>query len=51
VVLVVGDRVFAVISLEVTTEGITAVHTQANPAKLDRATRHWAGGEPLVEGW
>ncbi|MEU0881955.1 RNA polymerase sigma factor SigJ [Lentzea sp. NPDC005914] len=51
VVLVGGDRVFAVISLEVTTEGITAVHTQANPAKLDRATAHWTGGEPVVEGW
>ncbi|KJK45648.1 RNA polymerase sigma 70 [Lentzea aerocolonigenes] len=50
-VLAVGHRVFAVISLEVTTEGITAVHTQANPAKLDRATRRWAGGQPLVEGW
>jgi RNA polymerase sigma-70 factor (ECF subfamily) len=53
-VLVVGDRVFGVISLEVTTEGITAVHTQANPGKLDHATRQWATferGEPLVESW
>ncbi|WP_112268840.1 RNA polymerase sigma factor SigJ [Lentzea terrae] len=53
-VLVVGDRVFGVISLEVTTDGITAVHTQANPAKLDHATRQWAAidhGEPLAEGW
>ncbi len=49
-----GDRVSLVISLEVTTEGITAVHTQANPAKLDRFTREWAAsdqGEPLVESW
>jgi len=53
-VLVVGDRVFTVISLEVTTDGITAVHTQANPGKLDRATQLWATserGEPLAEGW
>lgn len=53
-VLTVGDRVFVVISLEVTTEGIAAVHTQANPAKLDRATREWATsdhGESLVESW
>jgi RNA polymerase sigma-70 factor (ECF subfamily) len=49
-----GDRVVIVVSLEVTTEGITAVHTQANPAKLDRATREWAAsdhGEPLVASW
>jgi len=53
-VLVNGDRVVIVVSLEVTTEGITAVHTQANPAKLDRATREWAAsdrGEPLVASW
>jgi RNA polymerase sigma-70 factor (ECF subfamily) len=53
-VLVVGERVFTVISLEVTTDGITAVHTQANPAKLDHATRQWATidrGEPLPADW
>jgi RNA polymerase sigma factor (sigma-70 family) len=53
-VLVVGDRVFGVISLEVTTDGIAAVHTQVNPAKLDHATRQWATierGEHPVEGW
>ncbi|MET8757681.1 RNA polymerase sigma-70 factor [Lentzea sp. NPDC004782] len=53
-VMVNGDRVVIVVSLEVTTEGITAVHTQANPAKLDRATREWAAsdhGEPLVASW
>jgi RNA polymerase sigma-70 factor (ECF subfamily) len=53
-VLVVGERVFLVISLEVTTDGITAVHTQANPAKLDHATRQWATidrGEPLAADW
>jgi RNA polymerase sigma-70 factor (TIGR02957 family) len=53
-VMQVGDRVFGVISLEVTTEGITAVHAQVNPAKLDRVTRLWATsahGEPLVSYW
>ncbi|WP_040774610.1 RNA polymerase sigma factor SigJ [Nocardia pneumoniae] len=53
-VIVVGDRVVGVISLEVTTEGIAAVHTQGNPSKLERATRHWAMSEheePLVENW
>ncbi|MDX8031125.1 RNA polymerase sigma factor SigJ [Lentzea sp. BCCO 10_0856] len=53
-VLVVGERVVTVVTLEVTTEGITAVHTLANPAKLDRVTREWATsdrGEPLVESW
>ncbi|MCP2299073.1 RNA polymerase sigma-70 factor, ECF subfamily [Nocardia amikacinitolerans] len=54
VVIVVGDRIVGVITLEVTTDGIAAVHTQANPAKLERATRHWATfdhGDPLVEEW
>ncbi|WP_063051973.1 RNA polymerase sigma factor SigJ [Nocardia arthritidis] len=54
VVIVVGDRVVGVISLEVTTDGIAAVHTQANPSKLVRATRRWAmseHGNPLVDVW
>jgi RNA polymerase sigma-70 factor (ECF subfamily) len=53
-VLMVGDRVVIVIALDVTTDGIAAVHTQANPAKLDRAARQWATsdrGEPLVDNW
>ncbi|SUA74321.1 RNA polymerase sigma factor SigJ [Nocardia otitidiscaviarum] len=53
-VITVGERIVGIITLEVTTEGITAVHTQANPAKLDRATRHWAVSEhpdPLTTGW
>ncbi|MEU5759532.1 RNA polymerase sigma-70 factor [Nocardia sp. NPDC047648] len=53
-VVVVGDRVVIVITLEVTTDGIVAVHTQANPEKLERATRHWAASEhadPLLAGW
>ncbi|MBF6468199.1 RNA polymerase sigma factor SigJ [Nocardia beijingensis] len=53
-VIVVGDRVVGVISLEVTTDGIAAVHTQANPGKLVRATRRWAmsgHGSPLLDVW
>lgn len=53
-VMTSGDRVVIVVSFEVTTDGITAVHTQANPAKLDRATQQWGTsdhGEPLVERW
>ncbi|MGW4206373.1 RNA polymerase sigma factor SigJ [Lentzea sp. NPDC004789] len=53
-VLQAGDRVFGVMALEVTTEGITSVLLQVNPAKLDRANREWAAadrGEPLVESW
>jgi RNA polymerase sigma-70 factor (ECF subfamily) len=53
-VIVVGDRVVGVICLEVTTDGIAAVHTQANPSKLVRATRRWAiseQGNPLVDVW
>ncbi|KOV76897.1 RNA polymerase sigma-70 factor [Nocardia sp. NRRL S-836] len=41
-VMVVGDRVAGVVALEVTADGIAAVHAQANPAKLDRASRRWA---------
>jgi RNA polymerase sigma-70 factor (TIGR02957 family) len=54
VVLMVGDRVAAVVSLDVTDDGIAAVHTQANPGKLERATRQWATsehGEPLIADW
>ncbi|MEU4539832.1 RNA polymerase sigma factor SigJ [Streptosporangium sp. NPDC023825] len=53
-VLMVGDRVATVVSLDVTTDGIAAVHTQANPSKLERATRQWATyehGEPLTDTW
>jgi RNA polymerase sigma-70 factor (ECF subfamily) len=53
-VLTVGDRVAAVVSLDVTADGIAAIHTQANPGKLERATRQWAAfdhGEPLVDNW
>ncbi|NGY58152.1 sigma-70 family RNA polymerase sigma factor [Lentzea sp. NEAU-D13] len=53
-VVVAAGRVAVVVTLEVTTDGIAAVHTLANPAKLDRATRQWATaahGEPVIESW
>jgi RNA polymerase sigma-70 factor (TIGR02957 family) len=54
VVVVVGDRVIGVISLEVTGEGVTAVRIQVNPDKLVRATRQWSAtehGEPFADIW
>ncbi|MGW5572438.1 RNA polymerase sigma factor SigJ [Nocardia thailandica] len=54
VVIVVGERIVGIITLEVTTDGIAAVHTQANPAKLARATGRWAAAEhpdPAFAGW
>lgn len=53
-VIAVGDRIVGIITLEVTTDGIAAVHTQANPEKLARAARHWTATdrpEPLFAGW
>ncbi|MER5792051.1 RNA polymerase sigma-70 factor [Streptomyces sp. NPDC001980] len=50
-VAVVGGRVFGVMCLEITTEGIAAFRNQVNPDKLERATRQWAAtghGEPLA---
>jgi RNA polymerase sigma factor (sigma-70 family) len=51
VVVVAAGRVVAIMCLDVTAEGITACRTQANPDKLARAARQWAGsdhGEPLL---
>ncbi|MEW2285110.1 RNA polymerase sigma factor SigJ [Streptomyces sp. NPDC047841] len=51
VVAVLDGRVVGVICLEVTADGIRAFRGQANPDKLERATRHWAAtdhGEPLL---
>jgi RNA polymerase sigma-70 factor (ECF subfamily) len=53
-VMVVGDRIVGVFSLDVTVDGIAGVHAQANPGKLERATRLWAvcgHGEPLTGDW
>ncbi|MEU6198437.1 RNA polymerase sigma-70 factor [Streptomyces sp. NPDC047061] len=47
----VGGRVFGVMCLEITTEGIAAFRNQVNPDKLERATRQWAAtdhGAPLL---
>ncbi|MEV5428144.1 RNA polymerase sigma-70 factor [Streptomyces sp. NPDC052701] len=54
VVAVLDGRVIGVMCLEVTAEGIAAVRSQANPDKLDRATRRWAAcdhGEPLFHAF
>ncbi|MDG4756660.1 RNA polymerase sigma-70 factor [Micromonospora sp. WMMD710] len=54
VVVVIDDRVVGVMSLEVTSDGVAAIHTQVNPDKLERATRQWAAsehGEPLLHVW
>ncbi|MEU0148975.1 RNA polymerase sigma-70 factor [Streptomyces sp. NPDC006288] len=50
-VVVLDDRVIGVMCLEITSEGIAAFRNQANPDKLERATRQWAAddhGEPLL---
>ncbi|GGZ14528.1 RNA polymerase sigma-70 factor [Streptomyces olivaceoviridis] len=54
VVAVLDGRVIGVICLEVTADGIRAFRSQANPDKLERATRHWAAtdhGEPLLHAF
>ncbi|MYY05068.1 MULTISPECIES: RNA polymerase sigma factor SigJ [unclassified Streptomyces] len=51
VVAAVGERVIGVMCLEVTPEGIQSFRNQANPDKLERATRQWAAmehGKPLL---
>ncbi|MFE7625270.1 RNA polymerase sigma factor SigJ [Streptomyces sp. NPDC057509] len=51
VVATVGERVIGVMCLEVTPEGIRSFRNQANPDKLERATRQWAAmehGKPLL---
>ncbi|SDK50351.1 RNA polymerase sigma-70 factor [Streptomyces indicus] len=54
-VVVVDGRVFGVMCLEQSEEGIVAVRSQVNPDKLHRATEVWGAaehGEPLVlAGW
>ncbi|MEU6365248.1 RNA polymerase sigma factor SigJ [Streptomyces sp. NPDC046931] len=54
VVAVLDGRVVGVMCLEVTAEGIAAFRSQANPDKLERATRRWAAtdhGEPLLNAF
>ncbi|MCD7440525.1 RNA polymerase sigma-70 factor [Streptomyces lincolnensis] len=53
-VAVVDGRVVGITCLEVTAEGITALRSQVNPDKLERATRLWAAtdhGEPLMQAF
>ncbi|RFC70681.1 sigma-70 family RNA polymerase sigma factor [Streptomyces sp. AcE210] len=45
VVAVVDGRVFGIMCLERTREGIIAVRSQVNPDKLERATERWAAGD------
>ncbi|AIG74501.1 ECF subfamily RNA polymerase sigma-24 factor [Amycolatopsis japonica] len=52
--LMVEGKLVGVVSLEVTADGIAAVHAQVNPAKLDRAAGQWGiseHGEPLTVPW
>jgi RNA polymerase sigma factor (sigma-70 family) len=54
VLVVGGDRVAGVISLDVTADGVAALHIQVNPGKLERVTRQWAAserGDPLIDDW
>lgn len=55
VVVVFEGRVIGIMCLEITTEGIAAIRSQANPDKLERATQHWAAagdhGEPLFNAF
>ncbi|MFE2992836.1 RNA polymerase sigma factor SigJ [Streptomyces sp. NPDC059262] len=44
IVAVVDGRVFGIMCLEQTREGIVAVRSQVNPDKLERATERWAAG-------
>jgi RNA polymerase sigma-70 factor (TIGR02957 family) len=51
-VMMVDDRIVGIVTLNVTAEGIAAIHAQVNPGKLDRAARLWAAsehGEPLAD--
>ena len=54
-VLVVGDgRVVGVMCLDLTPDGVAALHVQVNPGKLERITREWAASEhgaPVVDDW
>ncbi len=53
-VAVSGDRVVGVMTFDLTTDGVAALHTQVNPDKLDRASQQWATtnhSHPLLESW
>ena len=44
VVATAGDRVIAVVALELTADGISAIRTQVNPEKLARFGDRWSAG-------
>ncbi|MEV0293653.1 RNA polymerase sigma-70 factor [Nocardia sp. NPDC050710] len=49
-----AERVYGIICLDATPDGVTAIHLQVNPDKLERITRRWAAAgphRPLVESW
>lgn len=53
-VLVSEDRIVGIVVLQITVDGIAAVHAQANPDKLAHANRQWASyapGAPLPHLW
>jgi RNA polymerase sigma-70 factor (TIGR02957 family) len=48
------ERVVGVMALDVDADRISAIHIQANPAKLARISRQWAAvehEEPLAQAW
>ncbi|MFB7755881.1 sigma-70 family RNA polymerase sigma factor [Streptomyces sp. NPDC056121] len=45
VVAVIDGRVFGIMCLERTREGIVAIRSQVNPDKLERATQRWAASD------
>lgn len=54
VVVVTGQQVVGVMSLEVTPDGVAAIRVQVNPDKLERVTRQWSTAEhpePLLHVW
>jgi RNA polymerase sigma-70 factor (TIGR02957 family) len=54
VVATSGDRVVGVVHLDLTADGVAALHIQANPDKLARIARQWAAaehGEPVATVW
>ncbi|WP_281689388.1 RNA polymerase sigma-70 factor [Pseudonocardia thermophila] len=54
VLFTTGGQVVGVLSPEVTADGITALHIQANPDKLERISQQWAAAErtePYATVW
>ncbi|WP_433660583.1 RNA polymerase sigma factor SigJ [Nocardia sp. CA-128927] len=54
VLVEVGARVYGVITLDTTADGVAAIHIQVNPDKLARITRQWVAAgphQPLDRKW